>query len=69
MIDRSINLVNLDMKYVRGLYRVRRAIGQSNLLLINDLPHAIVRAIESIMVHRYWLEHYILHHPEFILAL
>ncbi|MEM2339559.1 MAG: UPF0280 family protein [Nitrososphaerales archaeon] len=58
-----------NLSYSKGLYRVRKRINQSNLLLISDLPQAIFKAIESIKIHRYWLEYYILHHPEYLYSL
>jgi len=52
-----------------GMYRVRKRIKQSNLLVLSDSPSAIDTAFASIVQHRAALETYIRSHPIFQLAL
>lgn len=51
------------------MYRIRRRIKESNLLVLSDRAQAIDRAFESIIHHRNCLESYIHKHPEFQWAL
>jgi len=53
----------------RGLFRLRRTIGQSNVLAISDLARAIQSGMESIIHHRSQLERYIRKRPLFELSL
>jgi len=57
--------MNSQMIFSRGLYRIRKIIRQSNLLIISDMHQAITTAINSVIFHRSLLEHYIRHHPEY----
>lgn len=50
---------------MRGLYRVRKTIKQSNLLIISENLQAVDVAIDSVVFHRSCLENYIFHHPEY----
>lgn len=53
----------------RGLFRVRRTIKESNVLVISDVAHAIRSGIDSIIYHRNQLERYILRRPSYELSL
>jgi hypothetical protein len=53
----------------RGLFRLRRRIKQSNVLLVSDNSGAIEGGIESILRHRSELEAYIQRRPGFALSL
>ncbi|MCP8314290.1 MAG: UPF0280 family protein [archaeon] len=55
--------------FLRGLYRERRVIKQSNLLIISDNPQAISVALNSIILHRKSLERYIKYHPDYKFSL
>ncbi|MEM3539085.1 MAG: UPF0280 family protein [Nitrososphaerales archaeon] len=55
--------------FLRGLYRERIVINQSNLLFISDTPQTISIALKSIILHRKYLERYIKDHPEFRFSL
>ncbi|NWG09420.1 MAG: UPF0280 family protein [Nitrososphaerales archaeon] len=54
-----------NMVFSRGLYRARRVIRQSNLLIISDKLQAISMALNSVTLHRSLLERYIHYHPEY----
>jgi len=51
------------------LHRVRKVIGQSNLLIVSDRFEAIGAAISSVLYHRAMLENYAQQHPTFLLSL
>jgi len=55
--------------FLRGLYRERRVIKQSNLLIISDTPQAISTALNSVILNRKSLERYIQYHPEYKFSL
>ncbi|MCP8312144.1 MAG: UPF0280 family protein [Candidatus Methylarchaceae archaeon HK02M1] len=61
--------MNSQMVFSRGLYRMRRTIRQSNLLIISDIPQAISTAINSVILHRSFLERYIRCHPKYQFSL
>lgn len=51
--------------FSRGLYRARRVIGQSNLLIVSNRLQAISMALNSVNLHRSLLARYIHYHPEY----
>lgn len=51
--------------FLRGLYRERRIIKQSNLLIISDTPQGISVASNSVALHRKSLERYIEYHQDY----
>lgn len=53
----------------RGLYRARRVIDQTNLLVLSDRAEAIHTAIRSVRRHRRLLETYIRRNPSYLHAL
>jgi len=53
----------------RGLFRLRRTIRQSNVLVISNSTQAIESAIKSILYHRSELERYIRRRPIYALSL
>ncbi|MEM3382980.1 MAG: UPF0280 family protein [Nitrososphaerales archaeon] len=55
--------------FLRGLYRERIVINQSNLLFISENPQTLSVALKSIILHRRYLEIYIKNHPEFRFSL
>ena len=55
--------------FLRGLYRERRMIKQSNLLIISDTPQGISIASNSVALHRKSLERYIECHPDYKFSL
>jgi len=60
-----LNLQRLQVSSREGLYRVRRQIKQSNLLIITDCLQAAETAVSAIALHRTLLEGYILRRPEY----
>lgn len=59
----------LPVIHRKGLYRVRKRIRESDLLIISDLPEAVGKALQSVIYHRSRLEAYIQGHPDFSLTL
>ncbi|MBO3802303.1 MAG: UPF0280 family protein [Candidatus Brockarchaeota archaeon] len=55
--------------FERGLYRARRRIGESNLLVISDVAEGIDAAIESVAENRRVLESYLKLNPSYALSL
>jgi ApbE superfamily uncharacterized protein (UPF0280 family) len=55
--------------FKRGLYRVRKLIKQSNLLLVSNSLQAIRAAIDSVIYNRRMLENYLLTHHEYLFSL
>jgi len=53
----------------RGLFRLRRIIKESNVLVISNVARAIESGIESIIYHRSQLERYIRRRPVYALSL
>lgn len=53
----------------KGLYRARKVIKQTNLLVISDRSEAVNAAIDSVLHHRKLLEVYIDHNPGYQYAL
>ena len=65
----AVNVLDSPISFERGLFRARRIVKQSNLLLISNLMTAIQAATRSVLVHRGLLEEYILRNPAIIYAL
>jgi len=61
--------MNSRTVFLRGLYRERRLIKQSNLLIISDTPQAVSIALNSVILNRKSLERYIEYHPEYKFSL
>ena len=57
------------MIYSNGLYRLRKKIEQSNLLVISDIPKSLTVAINSVVNNRIKLKWYISRHPEYLYSL
>jgi ApbE superfamily uncharacterized protein (UPF0280 family) len=55
--------------FERGLFRARRVIKESSLLLVSDLAAAIQAATRSVLSNRALLEAYIACNPAFMYAL
>jgi len=60
-----LSLQRSHVSYRDGLYRVRKRIKQSNILVITDRPQAAETAVSAITLHRAMLEAYILRRPEY----
>ena len=63
------NVAYLAPVFDRGLFRLRRMIKQSNVLVVSDLSRAIESGIESIVYQQSQLELYIRRRPIFALSL
>jgi ApbE superfamily uncharacterized protein (UPF0280 family) len=61
----AIDSTNPTLVLRRGLYRSRRVIKESNILVISDQPSAMESAVRSILNHRRLLEDHIRRHPLF----
>lgn len=59
----------VPLRYARGLYRARKVIGHSNLLVISEKPEAIAVAFKAITHHGGLLEAYVKYNPSFRLSL
>lgn len=57
------------VEFRQGLFRARRRIKQSNLLLISNCLEAIDEGIEAALIHRFLLDSYVRHNPEYVLSL
>jgi hypothetical protein len=57
------------IEFRQGLFRARRRIEQSNLLLISNCLRAINEGIKAALVHRFLLDIYVAHNPAYVLAL
>jgi ApbE superfamily uncharacterized protein (UPF0280 family) len=51
------------------MFRARKRIKQSNLLLISNRLEAINKGIEAALIHRSLLDSYVRHNPEYVLSL
>lgn len=52
-----------------GLYRIRRVVKQSNLLLVSNQPKALDSALSSVVYNRFFLESYLDHYPSYRFSL
>ena len=57
--------MNSTFTYTRGLFRTRRRIKQSDLLIISDFSQSISSALNSINHHRFLLENYLINNPKY----
>jgi ApbE superfamily uncharacterized protein (UPF0280 family) len=57
------------IEFRQGLFRARKRIKQSNLLLISNCLNAVNEGIKAALVHRLLLDAYVDHHPEYVLTL
>ncbi|MGQ9513473.1 MAG: UPF0280 family protein [Thermoproteota archaeon] len=59
----------MERKFTKSLYRARRRIGESNLLILSDLDEGIDVAIESVTENRKQLKKYLELNPSYQLSL
>jgi hypothetical protein len=57
------------VQFKHGLFRVRKQIEQSNLLMVSNLQAAINEGIKAALIHRFMLDNYVIHNPTYVLAL
>jgi ApbE superfamily uncharacterized protein (UPF0280 family) len=65
----ALSVVGTTTQLDRGLFRARRLIKESNLLLVSNLPSAINAATRSVFFNRARLEEYLRRHRPFLWSL
>ena len=68
-IDSQLSLPYQAIEFRQGLFRARRRIEQSNLLLISNCLGAINEGVKGALIHRLLLDAYVDHNPAYVLSL
>jgi len=68
-LDRSLNFPSEPIEFRQGLFRAKRRIRQSNLLLISNSLQAIDIGIRAALIHRSLLDSYVRCNPDYVSSL